>query len=463
MSDIGACACGEPEECGRPGVSLHADGRVACLMHAPVAEKDLDAFAAEIQRILDNPPARKSFDFRDFHFPVGFRFPRGDHAIVFVTTPAFERATFHGVCDLRGAKFEGGANFEHAVFRDDVDFSDARFDFEGRFRFAHFRGVAKFARAWFRHTGNFDSATFGGHAAFDGAIFGGYGDFSSANFHDSAHFASTVFDEAMSDLDAKYFATADFRWARFDHPARVLFHRVNRGDIRQDAEKRDYKALCLDLLGANVAEVTFTDVHWLRTSGRITLYDEVRVRESSGRIYNLGRKVFNRFNLFPKVRRTTDHALVAAAYHALMRSFDASWQVELAEDCYVGAMEMTRLDPAQPAFQRFVLRIYRTISLYGSSYRRTFAMLTVLLVAFAAAFAMPQAGLVDTAGHTAAGSTWEALRNGMMHSIETATFQRDTWHKTITGFGRVMEILESVLVPSQLALFLFALRRRLKR
>ena len=224
----------------------------------------------------------------------------------------------------------------------------------------------------------------------------------------------------------------------------------------------DYPGVRLQVQGARLSEVTFEDINWYTTAGRVTLWDEEDVRSRSGLVYNTLRRLRRLADLAP-IPRTTDYESVAIAYRELMKSFDATSATELAEDCYVGAMEMARIDPSRPRFQRMVLAVYRAISNYGSSYRRAFFVLLAMLLAFGFAYALPQSGLRDPSGGAMVSFSEGRVVRGLVHSIEVGSFQREKASITTTRFGRLLTIGESILVPSQLALFLLALRRRLKR
>jgi len=153
---------------------------------------------------------------------------------------------------------------------------------------------------------------------------------------------------------------------------------------------------------------------------------------------------------------------IAEAYRRLVISFELARDYESAEDCYVGAMEMTRRDPAQGKIVRVVLYCYQLASHYGSSYTRALGMTVVLMVLFGLA--------MSVTGVSAEGVQTEASLDGLKglgaaiyHSLEVATFQRRVSYVEISQAGRFVALLESVLVPSQFALFLLALRRRFRR
>jgi hypothetical protein len=55
------------------------------------------------------------------------------------------------------------------------------------------------------------------------------------------------------------------------------------------------------------------------------------------------------------------------------------------------------------------------------------------------------------------------LGGASLHSIEVVTFLKNPLYETYTPAGKILEAAEIVMVPSQAALLLFAIRRRFKR
>ena len=93
---------------------------------------------------------------------------------------------------------------------------------------------------------------------------------------------------------------------------------VNRG-TRQGLRVR--------FVGANVEGVTFVDVHWYRTDGRMVLQDEADISEPGEQ--------------HPPHR----YEEVATTYRNLVSNFAKARAFDLLEDCQCGVMEMKRLDP----------------------------------------------------------------------------------------------------------------------
>jgi len=154
--------------------------------------------------------------------------------------------------------------------------------------------------------------------------------------------------------------------------------------------------------------------------------------------------------------------LAAIAYRRLTSNFEKVRAYDLAEDCYVGAMEMKRLNPSQRPSARFVMTIYRLASHYGSDYTRALKVQILLFLVFALFFALPWIALEHNPESSSLNSKNPVIK-GFVHSFEVATFQRDVVFIYTNWLGWLLEMVERIVMPSQLAFFLLALRRRFKR
>lgn len=295
---------------------------------------------------------------------------------------------------------------------------------EAAFYGVSFDGDADFLSAIFKTPAVFPSATFSGQADFSFLSLGQGADFSGARFVGEANFAHIT-----------AIGVVDFRGALFDQPTQARFFQVN---------KEKAVGLRVRLLNCDMGKAEFQDVNWHRERGRMVLQDELDIRAG----------------------QSPDCELVAIAYRRLVNNFEKARAYDLAEDCFIGAMEMKRLDSTQPWLSRVVLTLYRWASNYGSSYHRAFGMLIGLLIAFGVVFALvwlePLSGGSSPRPITW-NDVWRACKDGLFHSLEVATFQRQTLYANPNPFDRLIAMLENVLVPAQLALLLLALRRRFRR
>ena len=477
-----------------------------CILHSTDPNKDVSAFATALKI------HRESHEDRFFQF-------------IFPEEISFVNNTFHKKTDFRKATFRKQAQFKDAVFLDEVDFAGAtfehpvgfnkaRFEQSADFSYAAFAGVANFENAQFAKTANFYAAavysadfswvtfqtdarfeqvvfaeepvfletTFAGTANFCDAGFNGgvlfegtrfldkanfslcsfarAGRFPSASFADEVLFVKNTFSETRIRvgstprlIQAERSQTppvADFTNARFEQPSRVRFNRINHR-INDQTPPGGFRAR---FINCPIESVQFEDIRWHRKAGRMVLQDELDVVRHGSSFYETYR-----------LSQEDRYESVAIAYRRLVNNFDSSGSYDLAEDCYCGALEMTRLDPSRPRFVRGLLSMYRWASFYGSDYQRAFWVLLVLLAAFGIGFALLPVGLSPKSAAPASAplATGQRIVAGIFHSLEVASFERDPLYTTTGRLGRLASIGETILVPAQLALFLLAVRRRFRR
>ena len=517
----------DSKPCGRPIHSspTGADEEPVCLMHSRDPKKDKLEFRQEIDAILkstseyNRPPDKLDFtrfvfrevDFRLVEFARDAIFRGADFAEIasfegasfthkatfieatFSQTANFPKARFTRDADFSRATFSQGAVFCGAAFNKKADFSRALFDQVSDFKEATFDSEADFYAATFSQNTNFEEARFKQECIFGMATFARIAEFEWTMFNQSADFSGTTFKHRASFSGASFTNGADFSWATFrreadfgsalfEQPTKVRFDEVNK-----------FSPVGLRACFANcpVEEVNFTDVHWHRHKGRIILQDELDIvsGESNGK---------------------KEYGLVAVAYRQLVNNFEKVRNYGLAEDCFIGAMEMTRLDPRNFLFGRNIamkkvyetsgvarrlggwvslVNAYRVLSNYGSSYTQALGTLGVLLLTFACFFPvfglhMARAGdppmvAVDSpafcpelasvswcrawAHEDRSREMWKTFKAGFWTALEGATFQRRTTVVSATTWGQRLAVLEMVVIPGQFALFLLALRRRFKR
>ena len=377
----------------------------------------------------------------------------------------FKSADFHSRVSFGNSRFGSLADFGTAAFRVQADFNNASFE-AGNFTFTRFCGGASFFRATFHGTASFDWAEFSelaefGHAAFDGRASFERAKFGSARFGAARFQLGATFDGATFSGEAEFQLStfgsdstgnkvvADFSDVQFEKPTRVWFTQVNKGS------KGGLRAR---FLNCDVEHVNLEDVRWhRRRSGRMVLQDELDILEG-------GREK----------ERTVDagaghseYELVAIAYRKLINNFDNVRALDLAEDCFCGAMEMKRRDPKESLSSRAVLSVYKLASSYGSNYVQALLVLLGIVLVTGFVFAIPWLELGPARGNPGAvqmASSW--LRRcpaGLFHSLQVATFQRDAVYAFTLRRGRLIVIAEQVLVPIQAALLLLAVRRRFRR
>ena len=191
----------------------------------------------------------------------------------------------------------------------------------------------------------------------------------------------------------------------------------------------------------------FEDVNWDRSHGRLTLEDELGLNTAKSR----------------------GHELVRIAYDRLTARFDESRSYMLAEESFVGAMEVTRVNPRTSWWDRVWLTCYRATSAYGSNSRRALAWVLVMWLSFGVLYSLPFAGLDSVsviAGTEAAESSatcGERLMSGLFHSAQVSMLTRDPVFAVTEPGGIVLSTIQPIAIAIPTALFLLALRRRFHR
>lgn len=474
MSDV--LPCRRPIHPAPPGV----DKQPVCLMHSKDPNKDKERFRQEIDAILMSTlPSHKPDDKCDF---TAFIFPESDFSEVnFVLDAVFQRAVFTNNAVFRGTTFTQDANFRQAEFTHEGDFFLGRFNQDADFYSATFTDNADFSAVIFFKDVHFSEVTFENGVKFNFTAFQSYADFSRAAFgpmEDTRDYVSCTTPRA---------AIANFKGAQFDQPTNGFFRQVNR-DSPQGLRAR--------FANSNLELIHFLDVHWYRKSGRVTLQDELDIREA----------IPEEQEILPE----TTFEMVAIAYRRLVNNFEKARNYDLAEDCFIGAMEMKRLDPrnflfghreaARKVYEKYrmvrklgewvsVANAYRLLSNYGSSYTRALGVLGIILLAFALLF--PAVGLRMTANpelaeletntvalcpkeapiswcrawthEEPARELWGTFKAGLLAVAEVVTFQRRPAVEPATTWGKGLAIVEIIFIPGQLALLFLVLRRRFRR
>jgi uncharacterized protein YjbI with pentapeptide repeats len=419
---------------------------------------------------------------------------------------AFVRAIFTQYANFEGAAFGYVDELGHSVGR--ADFSGAKFQ-KANFYAATFTQFADFSSAEFCKDARFESAKFRQFSCFSFAKFTGNADFSKVTFAGTADFSESRLRKALI-LDGATFgkrteeaqppptpsiapsapSIADFSNATFKNPPLVRFFQVNKGSPQGFRAK---------FLNCPVEQFEFTDVHWHKHWGRLVLQDEVDLYASKRAKKRTGQEEQRRGQGEVEHAEATqggiqlalEYTLVAKLYRQLVSNFERNRDYDLAEDCYVGGMEMQRLEPQGSLWTRSILLLYKGLSNYGSSVPRAFLWaLFFVLVLFPTLYGFTGIRLVpgrsetptgNYAGatgsqiapsdvsnpkecgcsaikefaHTYASATWL--------SLEVATFQKNTTIEPATMAGRHIATIETIIAPGQFALFFLAMRRRFKR
>jgi len=275
-------------------------------------------------------------------------------------------------------------------------------------------------------------------------------------------------------------------------------------------------------LGTDVSKLVFEDVRWWRRHSRgrrwlarQALWDESRAERGDFR-WSAPQGMSGKEDATPEERQAFYEG-IAATYRQLVLNYEAKRAYETAEDFYVGEMETRRRQIAAeswrgwrwwPSLRRYgsSFGLYLVLSRYGSSYWQALGMLLVMVALFAGGFmglgfrqtregveAPPAslAALPAGAGATAAVPAVDATpvprvvayrfvapwspeaatagelaadyRRSVSFVLSIATFQRDRFYEPTSVGGQLWLYLAVVAITSQIALILFAIRRRFKR
>jgi uncharacterized protein YjbI with pentapeptide repeats len=501
---------GEP--CGRQVYLKRApgDGDYVCVMYSHYFGKDKAAFEQEWQAIWNRTSIHNRIkNMRDFQ---GFVFPRVDLRMVCLAGAEvnFSKATFEHYADFSqslfdrdvnftNARFKKGASFELTRFQQRAIFAGTLFTADANFGWTSFAGEATFYLARFEAEAKFVRARFSEDAKFGEATFEGPAYFVFARFARDAGFARATFSRAAEFGFVDFSGIADFRWASFQNPTQAVFHRINNLEIRGD----ESPGLRLRLASCLLEGVRFEDVNWNLKNGRICIQDEADLREEP---QGIARDTLEHGGLPPALT----HELVADAYRRLVNNFEKSRQYDWAERCFLSEMEMRRCNPRHFLFANRALAkrlyanvgsarwlgenvsltsFYRLLSNHGSSYGRALGVLAGFILLFA--FLLPAFGLrmpsdskvqavcpwADPRSPESAIISWRCAFEhpqggrqlihtfdaGLWDALEVAAFQKSRTVEPANAGARRLEVIESIVVPGQLALLLLAIRRRFRR
>jgi uncharacterized protein YjbI with pentapeptide repeats len=377
-----------------------------------------------------------TFTKADFQSPPDFS------SCTFSGTAAFIDTGFSGA-SFREAAFLDLVTFEGASFSGEVTFEGARFADTNSFEGCQFSRDVSFNRSTFSDVGNFREAIFIGLTSFTQTLFTQGAIFTRGGFKERALFLSTNFGPPLGSAKSSKPAIADLSDLNLDKAGGLELLEVNLGST---------EGLRLRVRGTDLPEAKFQSINWHRQRGRLVLQDEIDAREAK----TLSRE-----------RRIALCEGAIAAYRRLQGLFDGSRQIDLAEDCYCGTMEVRRLNPSERLFSRFIIALYGMASAYGSSYVKALGVLVSLLLVFGIAFGIvglePSSHMATTTLPWIKPEIFRQMLRGIFHALQVATFQRETRYSTVSSWGSMVSVVETIVIPAQLALLLFALNRRFKR
>jgi uncharacterized protein YjbI with pentapeptide repeats len=427
----------------------------------------------------------------------------------------FSGATFTEGVNFIGATFALGAHFSGAMFTQIAEFTAATFTKVAYFRSASFTQDAYFDITTFTWNADFIDTEFTKAAVFSSAMFAQDGDFSGATFTRVANFNSATFAQKVKFSGAKFLGPAEFRKTGFRQDLKLLpGPSFSLADFGQPEAVIFYKTHLGQALFHNcdVSKVTFSSVEWGEREGKRMVFEEEVDLEAAEDLRPAKDSPDER-----------DYGLIAELYQRLKKNYDERKDYWTAGDFHYGEMETKRLaTPRAERLARFfgglklrvpdTIRIepiekvvhrvrrgwhrqlslvawYRWASEYGESYARPALWLATILFAFALLY--PVAGLhydsakdpnaVSGAGQTCKVLTywcpfppgqegsgqhkaqWRLFGHSCVTALDVATFQRDRTYEPVYPWGRLLFLLEILLVPTLFGLFLLAVQRQFRR
>lgn len=449
----------------------------------------------------------KEIDFTEYRFPayefsnITFNKSVNFHKAIFQGYVSFKKCHFLGETNtFRGVRFEGNETiFDNVTFMgNDTGWGGVFFGSKEKTRFqdVHFESkqiafdksifeskstkflLCEFKNKWLAFDGalfkgeylifkdvklNCETLTFpsdfqSNYTHFNNCLLEGkLASFSQATFSKETVFVSTQFNSNETTFDncrikgeiefqgndgnLVFNSKATLRYLKIETIGSIIFRHVSFDQV--------------ELRGTDLRKIQFMDVYWYVKknfvfgfppwSKRKALYDEtVLVAEN-------------------KINREQAE-IIKHAYRQLKQSHEDNRDYTRSNDFYFGEMEMRRLRKPN-AIQRNIfswIALYRWISGYGQIWQNSLFFIAVCLLVLPLLF--PVTGLLyiyplGTPQEYNA-DYWHALQ----YNFLTVTFQKDIndlYHPS--AFTRNLAIIESLLMPVLVTLFILALRRRFKR
>lgn len=471
-----------------PHPPLKGDRDKFCIFHSRNDKKGKGAFWEGIQAKLK----AEDFDFTGYYFPPGLE---ADFRGKKFKDAKFSHAIFKGEVDFRDAEFSGEiTNFFRVEFSgESTDFFGAKFLGEStNFNLARFSGESTnfFGAGFSGKSTNFFLAAFSGESTnFWGAAFSGEStnfrwaefsgkstdfswvrfsgkrtDFSQANFSGcgTVHFVDTVFEGACKFLEVKFPLKSD----QF-----VIF-----AGTREPIDLSNTV-----FLYSNYDRLTFrnckfregTDEQFRFWWRKVILKDEEFIGEGLKKITKEEEKKENleERSVWEMSRRDlqkegrVEYSHVESLYRQFKKNLEAEKDWELAGEFHYGEMECKRkgITSRWPQLKWLrqnlgLLAFYKYFSGYGERPFRTSCWIIFLLPFFALLYSG-----IDWWLDPPRQCFWNHYFWNI--SVKAAFLQRigETGSEPTSLLGKLVYLFQSALCPTLIALFILALRRRVRR
>ncbi len=332
----------------------------------------------------------------------------------------FQKARFKKDANFQNARLSKEANFRGVPFSKNANFQEATFSMDAHFPGAKFTLDANFQKTTFSENVHFTESKFSKFADFSNSIFFKKGKFSRAIFSCNVKFKNTLFssaefDDANFSSGADFFCTdfldyASFRNTVFDSPKDVKFHKTN-------LESASF--LYTDLRNLN-----FLDSDWRLIKGkgleRRAIYDE----------------------------ESCDYPEVEGLYRQLKSNYERDRNYSVANDFYLGEMEMRRLNPNTKKSEKLLLDSYKFLGLYGLSVKIPFIWILCLFFI--------STGLFYVLGES-------SNLSGAFKTVLSFAYLQPEFESDPSVIGLLLGMLISVLNVTLIAMTIIALKRKVRR
>lgn len=276
----------------------------------------------------------------------------------------YRGTTFMGKTYFRKSQFKESADFTLAMFENDVDFISSKFEGVSEFNLVSFQ-CSFFYNVKFLESVNFHTTKFNRKT-----------DFRYAEFHDETWFKDVVFiqqenEEIMSEIaQGKEFVI--FRRVNFKYPEKIVFETCN------------FKYV--SFIHTDLTRVKFRDPTWptptdWKSDSFIGKIKSVFGKQDSYLLCDEWLFKLKNSGIETKYSEDLTTGNILAIYRMLRENFEYNVDYEDAGRFFVGEMDVKRQNTDSRA-DKFILLLYKILSLYGQSYVRPLLFLVVLIIGF---------------------------------------------------------------------------------
>jgi uncharacterized protein YjbI with pentapeptide repeats len=392
---------------------------------------------------------------------------------------SFARARFSGErTDFRQVRFDGKTAFSIAQFDGDGAFEGAQFNDDAVFGGAHFNGrITAFSRALFRgertdfggvyfnsETTDFYEAAFSGdETSFNGAVFdSSETGFGGATFSEEVTFRGARFESPQDFFLTVFNGKADFSYATFDISVRLRGKvpevvDVNDGPLPRQGADLPGTQFVFNGIRLEQPDACLFQTVALRPSWLVNVVDvrKLRLINVSWREVTLDKEL--------EVLAETDapRELLARTCRELAANAEENRDYPLANDFYYWSMEVLRKE----GLWHFGLirTLYWALSGYGVKPGHAFWVLASICATFAVLFMLigpatlrvfPISDVQQSVGNAA---------EAMVYSLGSMARLNPKPAPDNPGLFQLLVILEGLIGPLQIGLFLLAVRRKVMR